>query len=76
MSARRASLAAAAAALVLGGCAVAPGPREYLPSAKEAVRTARGGWVEVVRRSSDATFGLQLVVEGNCWPPAPTRCTC
>lgn len=64
MSARRASLAAAAAALVLGGCAVAPGPREYLPSAKEAVHTARGGWVEVVRREPDPTFGERRIAAG------------
>jgi len=64
MSARRASLAAAAAAFVLGGCAVAPGPREHLPDADQAVRSAHGGWVKVVRREPDATFGEQLVVEG------------
>jgi hypothetical protein len=55
---------AMAAALVLGGCAGAPGPRGFLPTAPEAVHTARGGWVKVDRRSSDATFGSQLVVEG------------
>jgi hypothetical protein len=64
MSVRRASLAAAAAALVLGGCAGAPGPREYLSTAPEAVHAARGGWVMVVRRDPDATFGTQLVAEG------------
>ena len=64
MSARRASFIAAAAALVLGGCAGAPGPRGFLSTAPEAVHMARGGWVKVDRRSSDATFGSQLVVEG------------
>ena len=64
MSARRASLAAAAAALVLGGCAGSPGPREYLPAAQEAVRTAWGGWVEVVRREPDSTFGDRRIAAG------------
>ena len=64
MSARRANLVAAAAALVLGGCAGSPGPRGYLSTAPEAVHTARGGWVKVVRRNPDVTFGTWLVAEG------------
>lgn len=63
-SARRGAWAAAAAALLLAGCATAPGPRQHLLTAPQIVRTAWGGWIEVHRRGvGREPSGLQVAGE-------------
>lgn len=52
-SARCGAWAVAAAALLLAGCATAPGPQQHLLAAPQVVRTAWGGWIEVHRRGVD-----------------------
>jgi len=63
MSAPRISRAAAAV-LLLSGCAGSPGPRQHLLTAEQSVRTSYGGWVEVDRPGADRESSPRLQVEG------------
>ena len=58
---RRAVVVTAAA--LLAGCASNPVPRGYLPTAQQAQREARGGWI-VIRAGGGATLSGELLAVG------------